>query len=148
VSQTTVEVPDRQSLALQRDIVLRWIEEISRVIRRLLYGRGDVDLAQAMSLIDDATARLLGPLATLVPKLEPRGAADLLHDPDRIYAYAQLLALQSAVEQARAAPEHVTTRDRALAFAAEAVRRHPDPPPEWRQWLEDAAEAERAAGDG
>lgn len=133
---------------MQRDVVLRWIDEISRVIRRLLYGRGDADLAQAASLIDDASARLLGPLATLVPRIEPGSAADLLHDPDRIYAYAQLLALQSAVEQARAAPEHATTRDRALAFASEAIRRHPDRPPEWRQWLEDAAEAERAAGDG
>ncbi len=133
---------------MQRDVVLRWIEEISRVIRRLLYGRGDADLTQATALIDDATARLLGPLATLIPKLEPGGAADLLHDADRIYAYAQLLALQSALEQARAVPEHAATRGRALAFASEAVSRHPDPPPEWQQWLEDAAEAERAAGDG
>ncbi|HEX9165070.1 MAG TPA: hypothetical protein VF862_04125 [Gemmatimonadales bacterium] len=129
---------------MQRDVVLRWIEEISRVIRRLLYGRGDVDLAQAASLVDDATARLLGPLATLVPRLEPGGAADLLHDPDRIYAYAQLLALQSAVEQARNAAEHTTTRDRALAFAAEAVSRHPEPPTEWEQWLSDAKEGTSA----
>lgn len=128
---------------MQRDVVLRWIEEISRVIRRLLYGKGDADLAQAASLIDDATARLLGPLATLVPKIDPGGAAELLRDPDRIYAYAQLLALQSALEQARAAPECPATRDRALAFAAEAVSRHPDPPPEWRQWLHDAREGER-----
>ena len=125
---------------MQRDVVLRWIEEISRVIRRLLYGKGDFDLAQAGALLEDATARLLGPLATLVPRIEPAGAADLLHDPDRTFAYAQLLALQSALEQARGSPSHPVTRERALAFAAEAVRRHPDPPPEWQQWIEAARE--------
>jgi len=125
---------------MQRDVVLRWIEEISRVIRRLLYGKGDADLAQAGALLEDATARLLGPLATLVPRIETAAAADLLHDPDRIFAYAQLLALQSALEQAGSHPSHPVTRNRALAFADEAVRRHPEPPPEWQQWIDDARE--------
>jgi len=126
---------------MQRDVVLRWIEEISRVIRRLLHGPGEADLGQAAALIDDASARLLGPLAMLVPRIEPASASDLLHDPDRIYAYAQLLALQAAVEQASGAGAHATSRSRALAFAAEAVRRHPDPPPEWQQWIDEAKES-------
>lgn len=125
---------------MQRDIVLRWIEDIARVIRRLLHGPTAVDLRDAERLLEDAHERLLGQLATLVPRLEPAAAADLLHDPDRIYACAHLLALQSALEQARQDPAADRTRDRAIAFAAEAVRRHPEPPPEWQQWITDAAQ--------
>jgi hypothetical protein len=39
---------------MQRDVVLRWIEEIGRVIRRLLHGAGAADLDQAAALIEDA----------------------------------------------------------------------------------------------
>jgi hypothetical protein len=121
---------------MQRDVVLRWIEELGRVIRRLLYGPGEVDLVQAAAMMEDATERMLGPLATLVPRLDPPSAADLLSDPHRIFGYAQLLALQSALEHSRGLVERAAeTRSRALSLAGEAVRRDPDPPAEWTVWV-------------
>ena len=47
---------------MQRDLVLRWIEQISRVIARLLGRREEAALNLARDHLDEASAQLLGPL--------------------------------------------------------------------------------------
>jgi hypothetical protein len=125
----------------QRDVVLRWIEQVSRVVARLLHGPGPIDLELAADQVEAALAHHLGPLHALLPQLEFASAAALLHDPDRLFGYAQLLALLAAVQQAQDDSRAPVTRARALAMAREAIGRDPDAPEEWRAWL---AEAERA----
>jgi hypothetical protein len=124
----------------QRDIVLRWIEQIARVVARLLHGPGPVDLELARDQVQDALAQHLGPLQAVLPRLDVSSGAQLLHDPDRIFGYAQLLALLSAVEQAATDPGAPATRSRAIAFAREAIDRAAPVPEEWVAWLA-AAEA-------
>jgi hypothetical protein len=122
----------------QRDIVLRWLAQISLLIRRLLYGPGPVDIELAAHHLDEALHQHLGPMAELVARLDPPSAADLLHDPERIFGYAQLVGLQAAVLAARGDPAATAIGERAIALGREAVARSPDPPAEWSEWLEQA----------
>jgi hypothetical protein len=123
----------------QRDIVLRWLAQLSLVIRRLLYGPGPVDLELARQHLDDALHLHLGPMADLVARLDPPSVATLLHDPDRIFGYAQLVGLEAAVLTAGGdAPAGTREASRAVELARLALARLPEPPPEWQAWLAEA----------
>jgi hypothetical protein len=124
----------------QRDAVLRWIEQIAKVVARLLRGPGPIDLDLAEDQVESALEQHLGSMATLLPRLEVPGAAALLHEPDRIFGYAQLLSLLGAVQHARGEARGHETHRRAVAFAREALHRTAQPPASWLEWL---AEAER-----
>ena len=101
----------------QRDVVLRWIEQIARVIRRMLAGPGPQDVELARQHVAEAMTQHLGSLARVVPRLDVASAANLLRDPDRILGLALLLDLQASVEEAAGEPETaVLTRARAAAF--------------------------------
>jgi len=119
----------------QRDIVLRWIEQLGLVVARLLRGPGEADLALAAEQVRAAITQILGPLHETIPRLDAASAAALLHDPDRIYGYARLLALQAAIEAAGKVPGFEERRDRAAAMAREAVAAAASPPPEWTEWI-------------
>ena len=124
----------------QRDVFLRWIEQIARVVARLLHGPGPPDLDLAREHISEALQQHLGPLNLVLPRLDSSSAAALLADPDRIFGYAQLLALLGAVEQAAGEPEAPRTQARALSLAREAIGRAKDVPQEWRDWVHEAEE--------
>jgi hypothetical protein len=121
---------------MQRDLVLRWIEQLGRLVARLVGLGGKAELAVARDQVAEATINLLGPLSLLVPRLETASAAELLADPDRIFGYAQLLDLNGTISDAmgeqNAAAE---SRRRALEFAREAVARLTEPRQEWEQWI-------------
>ena len=105
----------------QRDVMLRWIEQIARVVRRMLQGPGPPDLVAARLAVEDAITQLLGPLALLVPRLEVESAVALLHDPERILGLALLLDLEASVAEAHGeAVAAASTRERAAAFRAAA----------------------------
>jgi hypothetical protein len=120
----------------QRDVVLRWIEQLGRLVARLL-GRGSPgDLAAARDQVDEAVASLLGPLAQLLPRLEADSAAELLGDPERTFAYAQLLDLDAAVRQAMGEPEAAReVRARAVALGEAAVSRAGGERTTWIEWI-------------
>jgi hypothetical protein len=125
----------------QRDVLLRWLEQLSLLVRRLLYGPGPVDLELAARHIEDALQYHLGPMAALVTRLDVPSAATLLHDPDRIFGYAQLIGLQAAVLSARSDAGAPALQVRAVELAREAIARLPEPPAEWRAWLAEAQAA-------
>jgi hypothetical protein len=105
----------------QRDVMLRWIEQIALVVRRMLLGPGPPDLTAARMQVEDAMRELLGPLALLVPRLEVPSAAELLHDPERMLGLALLLDLEASIAEAEGetvAAAH--SRERAAGFRAEA----------------------------
>ena len=120
----------------KRDVVLRWIEEFGRLIARLL-GRGTPgDLDLALEEIERATGDLLGGLAPLVPKLDAASAAQIIADPDRIFAWAQLVELGGLVAEARGdAGAGLAARERAVGLAEEAIRRARMPRPDWAEWV-------------
>lgn len=104
---------------MQRDVVLRWIEQIVATVRRMLLGPEAVDPAELETRVDEALEQLLGPLTLLVPRLEPASAATLLQDPERIHGYATLLELKALVlERQQRNDEASALRQRAGALAA------------------------------
>lgn len=121
----------------QRDVVLRWIEQLGLVVARLLRGPGEADLALAAEQVRAAITQILGPLHETVPKLDAASAAGLLHDPERIYGYARLLGLQAAIEQAGGNANFGDTRARAVAMVREAMARATATPPDWAAWLQE-----------
>ena len=121
---------------MQRDLVLRWIEQLGRLVARLLGRGGKAELAVARDQVAEATLGLLGPLATLVPRLETASAAELLADPDRIFGYAQLLDLDGVIAEGLGdATGSAESRRRALEFAKVALSRSREPVPEWERWI-------------
>lgn len=104
-------------MPMQRDVVLRWIEQIVATVRRMLLGPGAVDPAMAMPFIDEAIHQLLGPLALLVPRLDVPSAVALLRDPERILGLARLLELKAMALQADSRSEEAAVvRQRAMEF--------------------------------
>jgi len=137
----------------QRDVVLRWIEQLAKVVARLIHGPGPMDLVLAEDQVQDALAQHVGPLASVVPKLDVPSAAGLLNDPERIFGYAQLLSLLAAVRHAAGDPLARETHARAVAFARVALSRAAERPVTWENWVEEAegwlaAEAPRADSQG
>ena len=121
---------------MQRDLVLRWIEQLGRLVARLVGLGGKAELGAARDQVAEATINLLGPLSVLVPRLETSSAAELLADPDRIFGYAQLLDLDGAISEAMGEKDAATeSRRRAVEFASEAIARLTEPRKEWEQWL-------------
>lgn len=130
----------------QRDVVLRWIEEFGRLIARLLRRGTTGDLDLALEEIERAAGDLLGGLAPLVPRLDAPSAAALLDDPERIFAWAQLVDLRGVVREAKGSCEEGTAdRLRALELAREACARARIPRPDWADWA--AARSEERPGD-
>ena len=121
---------------MQRDLVLRWIEQLGRLVARLVGLGGKAELGAARDQVAEATINLLGPLSMLVPRLETSSAAELLADPDRIFGYAQLLDLDGAISEGMGEKDAaVESRRRAVDFAKEAIARLTEPRKEWEQWL-------------
>lgn len=125
-------------MAAQRDVMLRWIEELAKVVARLLLGPGAVDLELAESQVRAAISQHLGPMALLLPQLDVASGAGLLHEADRIFGYAQLLGLLAAVEHAASSPQAEKTHARAVAYGRQALARDPNAPSAWREWVADA----------
>src|SRR6185295_19145384 len=130
---------------MQRDLVLRWIESMAKLIRAFL-RRGDVpSLEAAQDQLDNAAREYLGPMADLARRLEPASVAEILADPYRIYGYAHLLALESAVVRALGRSDDADRLGaRAVALGDLAIERHGDAPPEWTAWVAAAREGLRA----
>ena len=124
--------------------MLGWIEQVAHLVEELLHGPGVPDVEQASDRIDAALAQHLGNLGPLMPQLDLGSAAVLLNDPERIFGYAQLLAMRAEVDLARGADDAPRVQARALAFARLALARVNDPPASWRDWIIEA-EAGRLA---
>lgn len=126
----------------QRDLMLGWIEDVARAVGQLLGGPDGPKVPEAASKVDAALAQHLAGLAPLLPQLDVASAAALLHEPERLFGYAQLLALQADVRQ----QEHLDVEElrmRAIALARVALARATEPPSSWREWI---AELEAAPG--
>lgn len=125
---------------MQRDLVLRWLEQIALVIRRLLSGPGPVDIELAERKVTEALEQHLGPLAPLVARLDPLSAANLLHDHDRIFGYARLVELEALIMAKRGDPRAGEYRARARALGEIAAARVNPVPEPWSAWLRELAD--------
>src|SRR5262245_45933292 len=83
--------------SMHRDLVLRCLEQRSAMSAKSLRRDPTVDLVLIEQSLTDAEGQLLGPVRTLVERLSPESAAELLTDPYPIHGYAQLVAFRSAI---------------------------------------------------
>ena len=122
---------------MQRDLVLRWLEQIRALVARILRGDPGVQIELAEAEIDAAIGQLLGTGEALFERLEPETVASILGDPTRIYGYAQLLALRSALLGARGVPPEAAAalRARALRLGRAAIQKSDPVPPDWAEWV-------------
>ena len=121
----------------QRDVVLRWIEQIAPLVARML-GRGaPADLESAHHQVRDAIVELLGPVAPLVERLDARSAAEVIGDAERIFAWARLVDLDAAVLGALGRSDDAAEeRVFATALAGIAIGRAAGERPDWIEWLD------------
>jgi hypothetical protein len=88
---------------IQRDYIDRLIQECAEALNRMLrLGRqGAHD--EALQVFGEATDRILGPIRTLVERMEPDSAVDFVgpNQLDRLRLYAALLGQEGVVHRAR-----------------------------------------------
>ena len=75
---------------LRRDLIVRMIQDMARVLARLLGLRAKGLLPEAVAEVEVATKGLLGLDLRLVEVLDPAVLATQLGDPDRIAVLARL----------------------------------------------------------
>jgi len=84
----------------ERDVILRAIKQIADALATIAglrrSGQADAALVEA----ERTAQRILGPMAAMVESLDPSSAAMLLAEPDKIRAYALLVAERAAVHRA------------------------------------------------
>lgn len=92
--------------------------------RELALGGTDPQHRTTMDDVLGVRGELAGPQAELLRALDVGTAAQLLQDPERIAAYAETLAAESALLAAAGEVERAAAaRRKALGFALEAQRR-------------------------
>lgn len=111
----------------QEDYLLSQIRKIAAMIARAMGLRASGDIPAARAEIDNAWSSLLGPESALFRMLDPVSASNLISDPRKIAAVAQLTSAEAAL----AADAGDQQSERALAervrvFAGEAVKRDPE----------------------
>lgn len=110
----------------QRDYILRLLEAVAAAIARALRRRKDGDLAGARDEVRDAVTALLGPLAPVSAYTDARTMGNLIGEPRRIAAWAQLLAEDATTLREMGDVTGATQLEqRAVELLVEARRRGP-----------------------
>jgi len=85
---------------VQRDYILRMIEQVAAAIARILKRKTDGDLVGARQDVHQATMQLLGPAAAMATMVDSRTAANLVSDARRLRLWCRLLAEDSEILRA------------------------------------------------
>lgn len=84
----------------ERDFILRAIQQIGEALARIAglrrSGQADVALLQ----VQQTLGSILGPMLSMIERLDASSAALMLSDPAKIRAYGLLIAERSAVQRA------------------------------------------------
>lgn len=112
---------------VQRDYILRMIALVAAAIARAVRRREEGDAAGARTELRGATRELLGPAADLVGQVDPRTAANIIGDPQRMALFARLLHADAEFLRILQRPAEGDQADRrALALLLEARQRDPE----------------------
>ena len=99
---------------VQRDFILRMIEQIAAAIARLRKRKSEGDLVGARQEAHHATLELLGPAAAMAMMVDSRTAANLVSDPRRLRLWCQLLEEDSALQHALGKEREAAATDRRI----------------------------------
>lgn len=108
------------------DFLLRVIRQMMEVIARAVGLKREGLYDEALLELDTASGDLLGPLAAAVPLVDPATAAQMIGHPERVLAYARLLAERGDVRRLQGHDGYAEIDEaRALALVLEAAERDP-----------------------
>lgn len=128
---------------VQRDYILRLMEQVAQAIARLLKRRSDGDLAGARREAHQAITELLGPGGSMAVMADSRTAANLVSDPRRLRLWCRLLDEDRQLLQLMARPAEAAALDRRIVeLLLEAWTREP----EWDEETRALFHAARARG--
>jgi hypothetical protein len=88
---------------IQRDYIDRLIQECADALRRMLRLGSEGKHDEALEAFGDAADRILGPIRTLVERMEPDSAVDFVgaNQLERLRLYAAILGQEGIVHRAR-----------------------------------------------
>jgi hypothetical protein len=108
---------------VERDYVLRMIQQLVRALARIAGLKRAGQLDEALEDVSATLDDVLGPLRQTLEVIDPQSAARLLSDRDRIEAYAVLVAEEGSILELMGDTERSGHRTRrALALLLEAQR--------------------------
>ncbi|MDQ3557554.1 MAG: hypothetical protein M3409_12385 [Gemmatimonadota bacterium] len=87
-------------MAIRQDVLLRLVRQIAAVLAHATGLRRAGKLDEARAEIDAARQAHFGPLAELLPFLDPESAARMLGGVERVLAWAALLEEEAHIREA------------------------------------------------
>lgn len=128
---------------VQRDYILRLIEQVAKAIAAVLRRRDEGDLAGARREAHQAVLELLGPGASMALMADSRTAAHLVSDPRRLRLWCRLLGEDRELLQLMGRPAEAAALDRRIVeLLLESWAREP----EWDEETRTLFAAARARG--
>ena len=110
---------------IQRDYLDRLIQECAQALSRMLRLSREGQHDEALEVFDEAADQILGPIRTLVERMEPDSAVDFAgpNQLERLRLYASLLGQEGLVHRARgdSARAFLTCRRALELYAAIAL---------------------------
>lgn len=108
----------------RQDYILRLIEQLGAVLRRLLemLGLGRASAPQVVREAQAAQEVLLGPLAISAPLVDAPAAVRLMNDPRRVTLWVEFLRVEAAAMRLQDEPERAAALE-ARADALESAMR-------------------------
>jgi gentisate 1,2-dioxygenase len=112
---------------VQRDVILRMIQQLAEVFSRVAGLKRQGRLDEAGDLLQQTSNQLFGPLWSTLERLEPSTAASLLSSREKLSSYAQIVQHLAELEDARGQVWKAQTGfRRALELHLEAARQCAD----------------------
>lgn len=128
---------------VQRDFILRMLEQIAAAVARVTQLKSTGDLVGARQEVRRATMELLGPASAMAMMVDTRTAANLVSDPRRLRLWARLLEEDSALlREMHHDREAAATDLRIVQLLLESWQREP----EWDEEIRAVFVAVRARG--
>ncbi len=108
---------------LKEDYIMRMVDQLSRFLARIFKRARQAEFDQALAVLDDAFAEVLGPDAYLLAKVDVDSAVRMLAHPEKVAAYARLVQAEAFIyDQMGERPLATKRHQRALSLMVETIR--------------------------
>lgn len=112
---------------VERDHILRMIQQLAAAIGRILGLKRAGKLDEALAAVRETADGIFGPLLRTLDALDAQSAASLLGSGEKIDAYAQLTAEEGSIQELKGAARRGRALSRrALELYLEAALRGPE----------------------
>jgi len=110
-------------MEIDRDWVMRLVQQLAQFIARALQLAGEKKRDEALAVLREGCAAQLGMEYEVLSMLDGVAAVELLGEPSRALAFAQVVHTMAAVEQRSGSPAMAEVRRRHADELVEAILR-------------------------